>query len=136
MTGSLLIPSRTRRRPPATAHGTPPTMPAPHSIAPMLASAADACPLAGKDFGFEYKWDGVRAIAYCDGGRVTLSSRNLLEMTVQYPELQAMAGALGRRVVLDGEIVALDDLDRPSFPRLQKRMKVTHAPTARPEPAR
>jgi bifunctional non-homologous end joining protein LigD len=52
---------------------------------------------------------------------------------VQYPELQALGRALGpgRRVVLDGEVVALDDLDRPSFPRLQKRMKVTDPATAR-----
>jgi bifunctional non-homologous end joining protein LigD len=53
-------------------------------------------------------------------------------MTVQYPELQALGAAIGadRPCILDGEVVALDDLDRPSFPRLQKRMKVTHAPTA------
>src|SRR4051794_41197304 len=124
MTPSLLISTPVPRRKSANAKRLKAVaMPAPHTIAPMLASPADVCPVAGNDFGFEYKWDGIRAIAYCNGSRVTLSSRNLLEMTVQYPELQKLGDAIGRPVVLDGEIVALDDLDRPSFPRLQKRMK-------------
>jgi bifunctional non-homologous end joining protein LigD len=48
-----------------------------------------------------------------------------LEITKRYPELEALRDELGdRRAVLDGEIVALDDLDRPSFARLQRRMHV------------
>jgi bifunctional non-homologous end joining protein LigD len=99
----------------------------------MLALGAEAIPADGANYGFEYKWDGVRAIAYWDGRTLTFSSRNRLDMTAQYPELQALGAALGpgRRVVLDGEVVALDDLDRPSFPRLQKRMKVRDPATAR-----
>ena len=132
MASTLLIPTSAKRRRPASLRGDKALpLPAPHSIAPMLASASGVCPASGKDFGFEYKWDGVRAIAYCDKNRVTLSSRNRLDFTVQYPELQPLARALGRPAVLDGEIVALDDLDRPSFPRLQKRMKVTDPVIAR-----
>ena len=92
----------------------------------MLATASERVPV-GDDWAFEFKWDGVRAIGYWDGRRLTLSSRNQLDITTNYPELQALGEALGpdRRVVLDGEIVALDDLDRPSFTQLQRRMKVT-----------
>jgi bifunctional non-homologous end joining protein LigD len=78
---------------------------------------------------FEYKWDGVRAIAYIDGAAgFRLESRNQLDITRRYPELRALADALAdHRVVLDGEIVALDDVDRPSFSRLQQRMHVNDA---------
>jgi bifunctional non-homologous end joining protein LigD len=102
----------------------------PTDVSPMLAVASHLPADDGK-WAYEYKWDGVRAICYWDGRSLRLRSRNNLDMTVQYPELQALGRALGDRpCVLDGEVVALDELDRPSFPRLQKRMKVTHAPTA------
>ena len=43
-------------------------------------------------------------------------------MTRTFPELAGVAAAVGdRRVVLDGEIVALDAEERPSFTRLQRR---------------
>lgn len=111
------------------ARGVKLSMPA--DLSPMLAVAADLPPDDGK-WGYEYKWDGVRALCYWDGRSLRLRSRNNLDMTVQYPELQALGPALGadRPAILDGEVVALDDLDRPSFARLQQRMKVTHAPTA------
>ena len=98
----------------------------------MLATAMDVLP-RGDGWAYEFKWDGVRAICYWDGRNLRLRSRNNLDMTVQYPELQALGPALGRdhRAILDGEVIALDEMERPSFPRLQKRMKVTHGPTAR-----
>src|SRR4051812_35673406 len=102
----------------------------PADLSPMLAVSSDLPAEDGK-WAYEFKWDGVRAICYWDGRSLRLRSRNNLDMTVQYPELQALGPALGDTpCVLDGEVVALDELDRPSFPRLQKRMKVTHAPTA------
>jgi bifunctional non-homologous end joining protein LigD len=103
----------------------------PADLTPMLAVPGDLPDPADDRWAYEFKWDGVRALCYWDGKRLRLRSRNNLDMTVQYPELQALGRALGdRRAILDGEVVALDDADRPSFPRLQQRMKVTHAPTA------
>ena len=100
----------------------------PQHVEPMLALLSAHLPNDGKRWAFEYKWDGVRAIAYhtpdAQGGWL-IESRNQLDITRRYPELDALHAALGKRTaVLDGEIVALDNLDRPSFQRLQRRMHV------------
>ena len=42
-------------------------------------------PARRPDWGFEIKWDGVRAIVYCEGGRVRLESRNLRDVTRAVP---------------------------------------------------
>jgi ATP-dependent DNA ligase len=90
------------------------------------------CRRGGDEYAFEYKWDGVRAIAFVDAGGVTLHSRNQIDITFKYPEIQPLARALGRRrVILDGEIVTLDDAGRPSFLRLQQRMQVSSGPRSR-----
>jgi bifunctional non-homologous end joining protein LigD len=91
----------------------------------MLATLSATLPLNLNDYGFEYKWDGVRALCYWDGRTLRLESRNQLDITRRYPELHVLADALGSRpAILDGEIVALDEHDRPSFPLLQNRMHV------------
>ena len=98
--------------------------PMPERIQPMKATLAKL-PAGEEGWGFEIKWDGVRAIAYCEPGRVRLESRNLRDVSSQYPEVGAIARALGsRRAVLDGELVAFDEDGRPSFQRLQRRMHV------------
>src|SRR5918997_1780508 len=74
---------------------------------------------------FEIKWDGVRAIAFVQGGRLVLRARSGRDITPRYPELRPLAAALaGREVVLDGEVVAFDGA-RPSFQKLQGRMHLT-----------
>jgi bifunctional non-homologous end joining protein LigD len=99
--------------------------PLPDRIAPMMATLRDDLPPDDDNWGYELKWDGVRAVVYVDGGRPKALSRNDIDITKTYPELRAMAEHLGsRQVVLDGEIVALDDAGRPSFERLQPRMHV------------
>ncbi|MFN2626796.1 MAG: non-homologous end-joining DNA ligase, partial [Mycobacteriales bacterium] len=86
----------------------------------------------GDEWSYEFKWDGVRTIAFVDGGRVRLQSRNALDSTKAYPELRQLGLSLGsRRVVLDGEIVAMDEAGRPSFSALQPRMHVTSEAKAR-----
>src|SRR5579872_6783674 len=99
--------------------------PLPVAIAPMLAVAVGALPAGADAYAYEWKWDGVRAAAYWDGRRLLLRSRNQIDITARYPELQSLAGALGSRsAVLDGEIIAFDEAGRPSFAELQKRMHV------------
>jgi bifunctional non-homologous end joining protein LigD len=96
--------------------------PMPEHVEPMKATLG-TLPRDDRAYGYEIKWDGARAIAYCSGGRVILESRNLLDVTPQYPELRAIGRQLGsREAVLDGEIVALDEDGRPSFQLLQRRM--------------
>ena len=97
----------------------------PANILPMLAVLAPRIPSNAHQYGFEYKWDGVRAICYYDGKNLQLRSRNDLDITNRYPELHSLGHALGKTsAILDGEIIALDEKDRPSFTRLQKRMHV------------
>jgi len=101
--------------------------PMPQSIEPMLA-VLSTIPPDPKPYSFEFKWDGVRAITYFDGKRLSMESRNLLDITPRYPELHAITEELeGRRAILDGEVVALDKDGRPSFPLLQQRMHVRDA---------
>jgi bifunctional non-homologous end joining protein LigD len=99
--------------------------PFPEHVLPMLARSGQL-PRNEKNWSFEVKWDGVRAIAYARPGRLRLESRNLNDVTDAYPEVRGLVSALGmREAVLDGEIVAFDDDGRPSFGRLQRRMHVT-----------
>ncbi len=99
--------------------------PMPERLVPMLARLGQL-PADERQWSFEVKWDGVRAIAYVQPGRLRLESRNLNEVTDAYPEVRGMLRALGmREAVLDGEIVAFDEAGRPSFGRLQRRMHVS-----------
>ena len=95
----------------------------PHNIAPMLAVSSDVLPKDSGKWAFEFKWDGVRAVCFWDGKELQLQSRNKLDITRRYPELQGLAKTLPRSgAVLDGEIIALDEKCRPSFNLLQYRM--------------
>ena len=103
----------------------PPPASIPAGIEPMLATLAADLPKDLDNYGFEYKWDGVRALCYWDGHHLRFESRNRLDITHRYPELHVLGDALGSRpAVLDGEIVALDEAGKPSFPLLQNRMHV------------
>src|SRR3954447_14148024 len=97
----------------------------PEHLVPMLARLAPLPPDEER-WGFEIKWDGVRALGYVRDGRLRLESRNLKDITPRYPELHALAGALDARdAILDGEVVAFDAQGRPSFQALQARMHLT-----------
>jgi bifunctional non-homologous end joining protein LigD len=106
----------------------------PALIPPMLAVPARDLPAPEAAWAAEFKWDGVRAVAYVSAGRLRLVSRGGRDMTRAYPELAELAGLAGlagpaglaagagaRQAVLDGEIVAFA-AGRPSFAGLQRRM--------------
>ena len=87
-------------------------------MAPMLATVAPTLP-RGSEWSYEVKWDGYRTLAVKDGARVRLWSRNLKDVTAQYPSVaKAVAQLKSPALVLDGEIVAVDEEGRPSFQAL------------------
>ncbi|MGN6217575.1 MAG: DNA ligase D [Solirubrobacterales bacterium] len=99
--------------------------PFPENVVPMLARLSTLPRDDGK-WAVEVKWDGVRAIAYCRPGRLQLQTRNLNDVTAQYPEVRRLSRRLGSRdAVLDGELVAFDENGKPSFERLQQRIHNT-----------
>jgi bifunctional non-homologous end joining protein LigD len=94
----------------------------PPPLQPMLATLTKSS-FDDPAWGFEPKWDGVRALAVCDTS-TRLFSRNGKDMTEGYPELAGLHDRLvALDAVLDGEIVAFQD-GKPSFQLLQQRMHV------------
>ena len=103
----------------------------PSEIQPMLA-VLGALPRDDGAWAYEFKWDGIRAISFVDGGRIRITSRNGNDLSASFPELRALGEHLGsHQVVLDGEIVAFDDKGRPRFQRLQPRIHAADAAKAK-----
>ena len=94
----------------------------------MLATSVTSLP-SGAEWGFEFKWDGVRALMDVSDAGVRLFSRRGSDITGAYPELVGQAADVPD-VLLDGEIVVFVD-GRPSFHALQSRMHVRGAAEAR-----
>ena len=100
----------------------------PLSVKPMLAGHVQL-PFDNKDWVFEVKWDGVRAILLQnkDEGTIEIQSRNGKSITHRYPEIIENVNSVlkcNESVVLDGEIVVLNKEGVPDFQMHQKRMNV------------
>ena len=105
--------------------------PLPEGLRPMLAKPG-RLPRDDDAYGYEVKWDGVRALVAVEGGRARAHSRNGRDVTGSYPELRELGRAMGAtEVLLDGELVAFDDAGRPSFERLQRRMHASESAARR-----
>jgi bifunctional non-homologous end joining protein LigD len=89
----------------------------------MLAKSISK-PFSGKNWIFETKWDGFRAIAYVDDF-YTLQSRNSKELKYAFPELEELR-KLAKNVVVDGEIVTIKN-GKVDFHSLQERGHVISA---------
>jgi bifunctional non-homologous end joining protein LigD len=77
---------------------------------------------------FELKLDGYRLLAERNGGTARLISRNGNDLSATFPEItRALASLPVGRLLLDGEVVALDEAGRPSFQKLQQRGKLIRA---------
>jgi bifunctional non-homologous end joining protein LigD len=94
----------------------------PHKIKPMLATLVDE-PFNKDNWFFEIKWDGYRAIAEIEKGKVKLYSRNWLSFENKFKKIVDELQKFNHDAVLDGEIVALDKNGKPSFQYLQNYAK-------------
>jgi ATP-dependent DNA ligase len=88
------------------------------TLEPMESEPVDQLP-TGRGWQFEPKWDGFRCIAFRDGAKLALQSRNQRPLGRYFPELEAALRALPvARFVLDGEIIIREQ----SFDTLQLRL--------------
>ena len=87
---------------------------------PMLATRGTHVP-TGDEWTHEVKWDGMRVLVDTRD-RVRLTSRNENDVSVSFPELQAVPAV---DVLLDGEVVAFGD-GIPTFGALADRMHVSN----------
>jgi bifunctional non-homologous end joining protein LigD len=94
----------------------------PTGIIPMLATLTDDS-FDDKDWIFEIKYDGYRALSYIDGSDVTVMSRKDLSFNKKFPPVVEALKELGLEAILDGEIVALNAAGRSEFQLLQQWQK-------------
>ena len=90
----------------------------PKDVVPMLATLVDE-PFDNENWIFEIKWDGYRAVAYCNGKSVELISRNLTAFTEKYYPVTEAFKQLKLNAVFDGEIVAVNEKGLAVFQALQ-----------------
>lgn len=86
-----------------------------HAIKPMLAELREE-PFDSRDFIYELKWDGTRALCFLRNGQ-RFQNRRLYDITYRYPEVRVRTR---KDAILDGEIVVMDG-GLPSFEKLQER---------------
>jgi bifunctional non-homologous end joining protein LigD len=95
--------------------------PMPSMIRPMLATSVDE-PFDSPEWLYEIKWDGYRAVAFIEDGRLRLVSRTQNDLTAQFAELNDLPKFVkAKTAILDGEIVVLDEDGRSSFSLIQQR---------------
>src|ERR1700737_2319195 len=93
----------------------------PFRVNPMLASLVPK-PFDRPGWVYEEKYDGYRILAYKEGAKVTLLSRNGLDRTATFAGVATAVGRLrDRTVLLDGEVVAFDSKEVSRFQLLQRR---------------
>jgi bifunctional non-homologous end joining protein LigD len=103
--------------------GAPKKAVRPEAVQLMLAEARDT-PFTAPGWFFELKLDGYRALGARDE-TARLLSRNGNDLSSCFPEvIRALSALPFNRLLLDGEIVALDEAGRPSFQRLQQRARL------------
>jgi len=84
----------------------------------MLTTAVDK-PFSHKDWVFELKLDGYRAISEITSRGIFFYSRNGLSFIERYPSIAAALKKIKHKAILDGEVVLLNEQNRPDFQKLQ-----------------
>jgi bifunctional non-homologous end joining protein LigD len=95
----------------------------PFRVHPMLATLVRK-PFEKKGWVYEEKYDGFRIVAYKEGDRVSLMSRNDIERSARFPHIANAVKALGSRtLLLDGEAIVVDRKGVSHFQLLQQDNK-------------
>ena len=93
----------------------------PEFVKPMQARTG-SLPDDDRDWAYEFRWQGERAVVRVEGGRITVRDRTGEDVTVLYPELRHLGEELGAaEVLLDGELIVLEN-GRPSKKALKTRV--------------
>jgi len=90
-------------------------------LASPVADSAAAVRRMGEEVWVEDKYDGIRCQLHHAGGRVALYSRDLKDVTEQFPEIVGAASHVPE-VILDGEVLAFAAGRVLPFADLQKRL--------------
>ena len=90
----------------------------PKDLKPMLASVTEQ-PFNSEEWQFEIKWDGYRALAYLNNGKVQLRSRNNLSFDQKYVAVFEALKQWPINAVIDGEIIVLNEDGKADFKSLQ-----------------
>lgn len=91
-------------------------------IKPMLATKAPEI-FNKANWIYELKWDGYRALANIQKGKVDFYSRNGISFKAKFKEIYEHLKVIPHDVILDGEVVALDESGKPVFQKLQNYQK-------------
>ncbi len=97
-----------------------------HPLKFMLATPAsdlaDITRTMPEEFFVEDKFDGIRAQAHVQNGRVAIYSRTLDEISARFPELHRPLAEFPTDVIIDGEIITARGAEILPFSDLQKRL--------------
>ncbi|MFN2465322.1 MAG: hypothetical protein ABR598_03550 [Candidatus Dormibacteria bacterium] len=95
----------------------------PKAVAPMVPGGASE-PFDSTEHLFEVRWDGLRALAFVEGGGYHLQDQAGRNITEMFPELGELPRrVIGDQVILDGCVVISDATGRPDFAALDRRMR-------------
>src|SRR3990167_3483162 len=92
---------------------------------PMLAKLGKKEDLERDGYIFEPKIDGYRALCYFKNNKLEFFSRNLHNITKQFPELDFESQIHAKNCILDGEIIVYDYKGVPRFELMQGRSHIT-----------
>lgn len=86
-------------------------------------------PFDSEEWLFEVKWDGFRALAFIQDGKVALKSRNRLLFNQKFPPIYDSLKKIKGSAILDGEIVVVDSKGKSDFQLVQNYQKKIAAAT-------
>ncbi|MDP9325515.1 MAG: hypothetical protein M3O87_03145 [Candidatus Dormibacteraeota bacterium] len=98
----------------------------PDMVLPMFPGGASE-PFDSREHLFEVRWDGLRALAFVEGGGYHLQDQSGRNITEMFPELGEVSRRLSRdQCILDGIVVVCDSEGKPDFAGLDRRMRISN----------